>query len=653
MRPIDPETLVYGLAVPDDPQMSPNGDRLVYSLTTGNREKQQMTTELWVCDVDGHRHDQLTRTTADDRKASGGSSRGARWSPDGDAIAFVSNRVKKSGVFVLPMNGAGEPREITRHNQGISDLAWSPDGQQLAYTTVFDPENPDESGPEEGSAPRVRVTTRIDYKQDGRGYLNDTRLHVWVVDVTSGERRRLTETPLDHAFPQWSPDGTRIAAQVSSMNGMHSQLTIIDVASGDATTIGPEDGVIGAWSWSPSGDRIIYAGDTDRTWQLDWFVHDIGSGETRRLTDDLPSLPVSGSPGDSAPSQPVWLDNRQVLFHAMRAGGSGLSVIDSEQGTVEPTVQWQAQHGGFSVGADHRFVVQSRTSLDEVGEIVRYDLQSNELQTLTSYSQQLLGESPAAEWERIDIERGGYTIEAWLLKPRDFDESRQYPVVLDIHGGPNGHYGYAFTPLHELLATNGFLLVYSNPRGSSSYGREFTQQVTEDWGGEDYLDLMAVLDKVLERPYADATRTGISGYSYGGYMTAWTIGQTDRFKAAVCGAPCFDLESMYGTSDISHVFGELQWGGPPHESKEWYERHSPSTYAHRCTTPTLIVHGEADERCPIGQGEQMFIALKKAGCDVEFARYPGGAHGFRRGGHPEHRRDCWQRTLEWFQRHLG
>ncbi|HEY0581855.1 MAG TPA: prolyl oligopeptidase family serine peptidase, partial [Chloroflexota bacterium] len=170
---------------------------------------------------------------------------------------------------------------------------------------------------------------------------------------------------------------------------------------------------------------------------------------------------------------------------------------------------------------------------------------------------------------------------------------------------------------------------------------------------EDYLDLMTVLDAVLERPYADATRTGIWGYSYGGYMTAWAIGQSDRFQAAVCGAPCFDLESMYGTSDISYAWGPLQWGGAPHEASEAFAAHSPATFAHRVKTPTLIMQGEADDRCPIGQGEQMFVALKQAGCEVEFARYPGGAHAMLRVGPPSHRADFLTRLLGWFTEHLG
>jgi dipeptidyl aminopeptidase/acylaminoacyl peptidase len=644
-KPLSPHTLVYAFTSADDPRVSPDGTRILYTRSTTNAETHKAEGDLWICDIDGANARRLTWSGT--RNGSG------RWSADGAHIAFVSDRVEKAGIFVMSATEGGDARELARHNQAIGDLAWSPDGTCIAYTTLYDPQNPDEEEPDKDAPAKVRVTRRIDYKQDGRGYLDDKRLHVWVVDVESGERRRVSEEASDHAFPVWSPDGSQIAAAIYNRNGMCSQLAIIDVAGGAVTKVGPELGTVSTWSWSPSGDRIVFAGDETQTWQSDIFIYQVAGGALRRLTDDLQSLPVGGSPGEAAPSSPVWLDDRQVLFHAMRAGGSGLYVIDSERGAVEPVVTWQATHGGFSVDDAKRYVVQSRTSLDEAGEIHVFDTATNEGTVITALNRDLLAEHPPALWERFDVQRSDYTIEAWLLKPPDFDASRQYPVVLDIHGGPNGFYGYAFTQIHQLLATNGFLVVYANPRGSSSYGREFTQQVTEDWGGEDYLDLMAVIDKALELPYADARRTAVSGYSYGGYMTAWIIGQTGRFQAAVCGAPCFDLESMYGTSDISHQFGELQWGGAPHVSTEWYAQHSPSTWAHRATTPTLIIHGEADERCPIGQGEQMFVALTKAGCEVEFARYPGGAHGFRRNGPPQHREDCWERTLAWFQERLG
>jgi dipeptidyl aminopeptidase/acylaminoacyl peptidase len=251
------------------------------------------------------------------------------------------------------------------------------------------------------------------------------------------------------------------------------------------------------------------------------------------------------------------------------------------------------------------------------------------------------------------VTRGDLTIDAWLLFPANFDPDKRYPLILDVHGGPHGYYGFGFNAVQQCLSTNDVLVLYSNPRGSTSYGRDFAERVLRDWGGEDYLDLQAVVDSVIDRPYVDPQRLGIYGYSYGGYMTAWTIGQTNRFSAAVCGAPCFDLESMYGTSDIGHVFGDVQWGSEPHQDPAWYAAHSPSYFAHKARTPTLIIHGEADHRCPIGQGEQMFVALKKAGCEVEFARYPDGSHQFLNSSYPEHRADALGRILGWFKQHLG
>ncbi len=542
---------------------------------------------------------------------------------------------------------------MTRHARPIGDLTWSPDGRSIAYTALFDPENPDETEPPEGTAPPVRVTRRIDYKQDNRGYLGDARTQVWVVDAASGERRMLTREPVDHNYPQWSPDGTRLAVQVPNRNGMHSQLGIVTVATGATELIGPESGVVGLWSWSPSGDRIVFAGEPERTWQLDWFVLEVATGAVRRLTDDLQCLPDAGFPTLVPPSQPVWLDDGRVLFHAIQAGASGLYVLDVETGDVELLHAWEAIHTGFSVDSTTRWVVQAHTSLAAAGEISAFDLQDRTGQIITAINEAVFSEAPPAGWERLEVRRDPLTIEAWLLKPSGFDPTKRYPVVLDIHGGPNGYYGHRFVPLQQCLATNGVLLVFANPRGSSSYGRHFTQQVTGDWGGEDFHDLMAVVDAVLERPYADPDRTGVLGYSYGGYMTAWTIGQTDRFKAAICGAPVFDFESFYGTSDIGHVFGPLQWGGTPREVEEWCAARSPSTFAHRVRTPTLIIHGEADDRCPIGQGEEMFVALTQAGCEVEFARNPGGSHLFLAAGPPAHREDVLTRARAWFKDRLG
>jgi dipeptidyl aminopeptidase/acylaminoacyl peptidase len=646
MRRLTPDALVYETAAAGEPQVSHDGSQVVYTLSRAERDLDRSTTQIYVSAIDGSDVRQLTR--------SGERNREPRWSPDDSEIAFVSDRLEDhTGLFILPTSHSGEAREITRHRQAIGNLAWSPDGASIAYTTAFDPDNPEEQPRPKNLAPRVHVTRRLDYKQDNRGWLNDVRTQVFVVDLESGERRRLTQEPSDLWFPQWSPDGRTIAARMTTDNGIFSHLVLIDLASGNARHVGPERGAVGVWSWSPAGDRILVAGDTEPTAGADLFSYDVQSDSITRLTTDLPCLPEAGFPTVSGPSQPVWLNDHEVLFHATRGGESGYYRFDLTTRDLRLEQATRSISVGFSLDAARRYVVQSNSSLDATGEIAVYDRQTGDRRVITSHNTDLLNGAPPAQWERFDVERDGTTVEAWLLKPADFDASRTYPVILDVHGGPHGFHGYTFNPMQQMLASHGFVVVYSNPRGSGSYGREFAQMVRCDWGGEDYFDLMAVVDAALEQPYTDRERTGIWGYSYGGFMTAWTIGHTQRFKAAVCGAPCFDLESMYGTSDISHAWGPYQWGGTPHEASEAFAAHSPSTFAHRATTPTLIVHGEADNRCPIGQGEQMFVALKQAGCDVEFARYPGGAHTMLRVGPPSHRADILERMLGWFTTHLG
>jgi len=644
-RPLSAETLIYDLRAAVAPQVSPDGKRIVYSLAEIDRKSRKGIAHLWMCAWDGGENRRLTW--------SGEHNGGMAWSPDGSHIAFVSDRTGKSGIFLLPMDAVGEAREITRHGQAIGDLAWAPDGAQLAYTVLIDPERPDDQDTSADAAPPVRVTRRFDYKQDNRGYLGDARTQVFVVNVATSERRQVSGLLQDFSNPQWSPDGEFLAVRVGYRNGLHSQLALINAVSGETRLIGTEDGVVGTWAWSSTGDRLIITGDTSHTPQPEFFIYDLPTSVLRRLTEALPWLPDAGFPTLRPPAQPVWLDDRRVLFHAMEGGSSLLATVDTQSGEVAIIHGWQSLHAGLSASASARRVVQAFASPAAMGEIVGYDLDTGESRVITTFNASVLEEAPPAGLEHFRVSRGDLTIDAWLLLPPNFDPGKHYPLVLDVHGGPHGYYGYGFNAVQQSLATHDVLVVFSNPRGSTSYGRDFAERVLSDWGGQDYLDLQAVVDEVCRRPYVDAHRLGIWGYSYGGYMTAWTIGQTNRFKAAVCGAPCFDLESMYGTSDIGHIFGDLQWGSEPHQSPEWYAAHSPSTFAQNAHTPTLIIHGEADHRCPIGQGEQMFVALKKAGCEVEFARYPGGSHQFLNTGYPEHRVDALGRIVAWFKHHLG
>jgi dipeptidyl aminopeptidase/acylaminoacyl peptidase len=642
-RRLSPDLLVYETSMAGDPQVSPDGSRLAYVLSRANRDQDRGTSQIYLANIDGADARQLTHA--------GERNREPRWSPDGRSLAFVSDRTQGfSGLYVLPLDAPGEAHEVAKHRAGLGQLAWSPDGTHIAYSVPVDPANPEEK-PHSG-APRVRVTRRLDYKQDNRGWLNDTRQQVFVVEVETGEKRQLTSDPDDLWYAQWSPDGRTLAARVSIDNGIFSRLALIDVASGNVERVGPERGTVGIWAWSPDGRRILFDGDTEPTPGADFFLYDVQTRRITRLTDDLPCAPDVGFPSVLGPSQPAWLDNSEVLVHAVREGESCYYRFNVDTAELTREFATQSVNIGFSLDQQRRFIAQSHSSFGAMGEVVVYDRQSKAYRVVTRNNAELLESARPAQWERFDVDRDGTVVQAWMLKPPDFDPARKYPLVLDVHGGPHGFHGFAFNNMQQALASYGFIVVYSNPRGSSSYGREFANMVRCDWGGEDYLDLMAVVDAALERPFTDPERTGIWGYSYGGFMTAWTIGHTQRFKAAVCGAPCFDLESMYGTSDISHAWGPYQWGGKPHEASEAFAAHSPSTFAHRATTPTLIMQGEADDRCPIGQGEQMFVALKQAGCEVEFARYPGGAHAMLRVGPPSHRADFLERLVGWFGSHL-
>lgn len=634
--PLSPEVLAYGMTTAADPQISPDGRYILYTLRRIDPDSHRPGGDLWRCDIDGGN---AARVEGLRRGA-----RGARWSPDGRRIAYVALSERGNGLFVAPVGATQEilSQELTSHAGEIGDLVWSPDASRIAYLTEFDPENPDEVATLPGASPKVRVTRRMDYKMDGRGWLGDRREHVFIVDAKGGPRRRLTTELVDHHAPKWSPDGTQIATTAGKVDGGRPQLVLIDVASGRTRRVGVPEETTSVFAWSPSGDRVVAVGAVAHSFENDFFLSDVRTAVRERLTQN----------NESVPMDVAWLDETHVLAHSMWHGGSILEILNVPGRTVERVARFEGRHAGMSLDSAMRFVVQGRMSLDTYGELCVYDRAAGSLRTITSYNTALLAERPPARCERLDVKRD-LTIEAWVLFPPDFDPGKRYPVILDTHGGPTGNYGYGFMAHQQCFATNGFIVTYANVRGSDSYGPDFASRVMLDWGNEDFKDYIAVVDALAACPYVDPERIGIFGISYGGYMTSWAIGQTDRFKAAVCGEPMFDLESDWGTSDVSFNGLEIFGGGPPHARREWFDAHSPSSFAHRVKTPTLVFSGEDDHRCPIGQSEQLFIALRKAGVETEFARYPGGSHMFFAFGLPDHRADWLARTLRWFTDHLG
>ncbi|HEU0164293.1 MAG TPA: S9 family peptidase, partial [Thermomicrobiales bacterium] len=519
----------------------------------------------------------------------------------------------------------------------------SPDGKTIAYTLNVDPENPEETPLDPKAPAKVRVVRNADYKFDGAGYRGQTKTQVFTLDVASGTKKQLTSAQVDHMNLCWSPDGKNLAVTLWFDGPFSTAIALIDPETGDTTRLTEPDTMTGSLSWSPDSGKLFYDYE-----QFGYRILDVASKTVREVSAD-----IGFTPDSQATNPAVWRDEKTVLVHGYTGTGSGLWTIDIETGTPTQIVSWDAIHGGLTPIPGSDTLLQSVGDLGGTAGVATIDPATGAKTLLFDEGTPFASHTPPAQWELISIERTGYKIEAILLKPSNFDARRTYPIILDVHGGPQGAHMQRIEPNSQVMASNGFLVLMPNPRGSTNYGREFSEAVYDDWGNEDWKDLQAILDKALELPYVDKDRTGIYGYSYGGYMTSWAIGHTDRFKAAVCGAPPFDLESMYGTSDVSYVLGHKQWGGTPWEGREEYKTISPSEYIHNATTPTLIVHGEADERCPIGQGEQMFISLKKLGVETQFVRYPGGSHGFAWRGEPAHRIDFYTRILAWFKKYLG
>ena len=348
----------------------------------------------------------------------------------------------------------------------------------------------------------------------------------------------------------------------------------------------------------------------------------------------------------------IWNKDDNLFLVADAQSKSYVYKLSPRNRSIERVVGGHEEWSAISFTPDANKASSVVSTVSSPSDIAAVDLVSGNVEILTSYNHAYFEEHKPASLERFISTRNGIDIDCRLYIPPDFDPSGSYPMVLTIHGGPHSAYYDDFSPTQQVLATNGYLVLAVNPRGSSTYGSDFMKAVQEDWGGEDFKDIMAAVELVSSRSYVDQRRLGITGYSYGGYMTAWAVGQDDRFNAAVVGAPCTDLTSMYGTSDIGVSFGEIEWGGTRQKGLNEYLKHSPITYADRVNTPVLLLHGEQDLRCPISQSEQYFVALRRAGVHVEFVRFPGCSHGFLRSGPVGMRREYFTRMLDWFNRYL-
>lgn len=646
-HPIGPDA-VYALVNVSDPCIAPDGQCLAFVRSWIDREAMEGRSQIVLMALSDGRAGVFTQGTNDAHP---------RFSPDGRRLAFFRRDDKhERQIWLMSVHG-GEASPLTHIPGGVTEFTWSPDGQTLAFVADVDPDRLPE-GHDPKKEPRVKVVRHLRYRYDTVGWRGEAHRHLFLIEVLGGEARQLTDGDWDDLSPVWSPDGRHIAF-ISGRRPerdirAYTEAYVVSARGGEPLCWSGDLFSIGALTWSPDSTRLAVVASDDpkgHAGYQGWLFMLEPEKIPRRLTDDAIRPATGFYPIMPAP-EVRWTANGRLLLIADARGESYLYELPVAGGGPRPVAGGAMQATSLSLDGEERHAIMAATSPESPGALYLVNTSAGSLTRVADENRDYLAEHPPARLEKFTFQRQGLDIECRLWLPPTFDANQRYPLVLDIHGGPNSAFYDAFNLTQQVLATSGYLVLAVNPRGSSTYGNAFTMAVLGDWGGEDYQDLMAAVDVVVSRPYVDAARLGVHGYSYGGFMTSWIIGHTQRFKAAVVGAPCIDLPSMYGTSDIGVSFGELQWHGTRWEALALAVERSPLTYAPSVETPVLLMHGEADLRCPIEQAEQYFVALKRHGKRVEFVRFPDCSHLFLRVGHPKMREEYLRRTLDWFQHHL-
>ena len=625
-----------------DPQISPDGAWVAYTVTGTDLEEDKRETRIWMIPTQGG--DALSMT------AKGNSAGRPRWSPDNRSLSFTATKNEgESQVWILNRMG-GDSQQLTNVKQGVSSYDWSPDGRRLLLT-IKDPKPEDEEGEDKEDKedkPEPWVIDRLQFKRDNTGYLDDRRTHLYVFDVRDSSVTQITSGPYDDNQAVWSPDGSLVAfvsnRTAEADGNSNSDIWIVSPDNTDKgqtlVQVTTNPGSDSSPSWRPDGMTLTYVTVTQP--DLIWYamnylaVVDAKGGEPRILMADL----------DRRVSTPRFTpDGRSINFlledsaerHLARIGVNGRNLIRPIDGHRSVRSYMMTKDGRIAT-------LISEPHLP--GEV--FIAVGNSARQLTQVNDSFLEQIKLGAVENATFpSRDGTEVEGFIIKPPDFDARLKYPTLLRIHGGPVSQYDFRFNFDAQLFAAKGYVVVMTNPRGSSGYGQDFSMGIYQDWGNKDFEDVMAGVDYVVAQGYADSERLGVGGWSYGGILTNYVITKTDRFKGAISGASEVLYRANYG-----HDHYQLQWEkelGLPWENAELWERISPFNDVEKIVTPTLLMGGEKDWNVPILNSEQLYQALRRLGRTTQLVVYPGEHHGIRR---PSFQKDRYERYLDWYDRHV-
>lgn len=653
------------LKIVSDPQISPDGKRVLYTVKVADEGKNKYWQHLWMGDTGDNSTRQFTSGEVNDSSP--------RWSCDGKTIAFVRSNEKQTQVWVVPADG-GEARPLTKLPEGgIGELTWSPDGTRLAFT--YRPTHPKwtrqaaKKREENGESNPARVVTRARYRLDGSGFQDEPQ-HIWVCDVTSGAASQVTRGRFDEQSPTWSPDGKSLAFISNRSADPDRWLYKVDVwtvraTGGAAKKVATTRGSKSTVAWSPDGKWLAYIGEDagKDLWKPKnerlWIVSPRGT-RARCLTTDLDRTVGNVTLGDSrepAATVPVWSpDSRTIYVPVSDAGSVHLYGVEVAAGHMTQLTQGAIDLSGVSMDASGTCLALLVADTTHPAEVYVGRLRGKKLDSapLSDANGEWLDSVKVSQPEEFWIEQpDGTRVQGWVMRPPNFLKSKKYPLLLYVHGGPHAQYGNVFFHEFQYHAARGYVVVYSNPRGSNGRDEAFGAAIHRNWGSVDFQDVMALADYAEALPYVDKTRTAIAGGSYGGYMTNWVVGHTNRFKVAVTDRCLSNFVSMAGTTDVPPPPNSYWPGNPWGEDFENGWKTSPLKYVENVRTPILIIHSEGDLRCPIEQSEQWFMALRWLGRKAVFVRYPREtSHGLSRNGPIDMRLDRLGRIARWIDKHL-